>query len=560
NVTLRSISEYMEAHPIGGRSMVYIAEPDGALVATSSLVQLAVQTAAGTRRVKAAESDDPIVRGSHAALAGAAPEATDGRPMPPLQVTLDGSEFRVYRTRFSAGPGLDWRIVVAVDPQYFLGGVRTVARSTLLVGAALLALLAALVFGVTRRLVTPIQALDRAAHQIAQGRAGVTVADDGGPAGGQELGSLVAAFNDMSLQLAEARAALDAHAQQLEATVAQRTAALAEANRDLERAHADALAASAAKSAFVAHLSHEIRTPLASITGIGYLLRSAGLAPEQQQRLDVLDAAAQHLLGVVNAVLDIAKIEAGRLELDERPLWVDAIVANVLSMLAVQAAARQIELRAELAPMPPGLLGDPVRLQQMLLNYAANALKFTARGSITVATRLEADAPHEARLRVEVRDTGPGIDAETLARLFQPFQQVAASGGVRPEGWGLGLAITRQLAGLMGGSAGAESTPGRGSVFHFTVRLRKGELPAPAAQGPADRDALAALRERFAGRRVLLVEDSAVNVMITQAILADAGLAVDVAADGESAVARAAAQDYDAILMDVEMPVLDGLG
>lgn len=560
NVTLRSISEYMEAHPIGGRSMVYIAEPDGALVATSSLVQLAVQTAAGTRRVKAAESDDPIVRGSHAALAGAAPEATDGRPMPPLQVTLDGSEFRVYRTRFSAGPGLDWRIVVAVDPQYFLGGVRTVARNTLLVGAALLALLAALVFGVTRRLVTPIQALDRAAHQIAQGRAGVTVADDGGPAGGQELGSLVAAFNDMSLQLAEARAALDAHAQQLEATVAQRTAALAEANRDLERAHADALAASAAKSAFVAHLSHEIRTPLASITGIGYLLRSAGLAPEQQQRLDVLDAAAQHLLGVVNAVLDIAKIEAGRLELDERPLWVDAIVANVLSMLAVQAAARQIELRAELAPMPPGLLGDPVRLQQMLLNYAANALKFTARGSITVATRLEADAPHEARLRVEVRDTGPGIDAETLARLFQPFQQVAATGGVRPEGWGLGLAITRQLAGLMGGSAGAESTPGQGSVFHFTVRLRKGELPAPAAQAPADRDAQVALRERFAGRRVLLVEDSAVNVMITQAILADAGLAVDVAADGESAVARAAAQDYDAILMDVEMPVLDGLG
>lgn len=559
NVTLRSISEYLEANPIGGRSMVYIVEGDGSLVATSSLVQLAVQAEGATRRVKAQESADPIVRGSHAVLVQAGPAPADGQALPPLAATLDGSEFRVYRTRFTAGPGLDWQIVSVVDPRYFLGGVRTVARNTLVIGAVLLALLSLLVLGVTRRLVAPIQALDRAARQIAQDGPGVTVPADSGAGGGLEVGSLVAAFNGMSLQLQQARAVIDAHSQVLEATVAQRTLELVQANRALEQARADALAASAAKTAFLSHLSHEIRTPLTSIVGIGYLMRSGGLTPEQQQRLDVLDAAAQHLLGVVNAVLDIAKIEAGRLELDERPLRIDTLVASVLSMLAVQAAGRQIAMRAEVAPMPPGLLGDPVRLQQMLLNYATNALKFTAQGSVTIAARVQADAAQEACLRFEVRDTGPGIAADALARLFQPFEQGTATGAPRSEGWGLGLAITRQLAGLMGGSAGADSTPGQGSVFHFTVRLRKSATPALAADTGARSDAQVALRERFAGRRVLVAEDSAVNVMITRAILADAGLSVDVAADGEQAVAKAAAQDYDVILMDVEMPVLDGL-
>ena len=350
----------------------------------------------------------------------------------------------------------------------------------------------------------------------------------------------------------QAQQALDAHRQQLEATVAQRTGQLAEAR---ERAES----ASLAKTAFLANMSHEIRTPLNAMIGMAHLIRREDLSPRQADRLGKLEVAAKHLLEVLNAVLDLSKIEAGKMTLETVPLRVEAIVANVLSMMSERAEARHLRLHSAVDHMPRDLLGDPTRLQQALLNYANNAIKFTDAGSVTLRARLLAKEPHSALLRFEVEDTGIGLDPEALPRLFGAFEQADRSSTRRAGGTGLGLAITQKLATLMGGEAGATSRPGGGSIFWFTARLRRAAADAEVSALRPEGDAEEALRRRHPGARVLLAEDNPVNAEVAQAILEEAGLVVDLATDGEQAVAMALRGSYRLVLMDMQMPRLDGL-
>jgi PAS domain S-box-containing protein len=352
----------------------------------------------------------------------------------------------------------------------------------------------------------------------------------------------------------QARIELEAHRHDLEKLVAERTA-------DLVTARNAAEAASRAKSAFLANMSHEIRTPMNAIIGLTHLLQEdLGSEPHAQERLGKVNAAAHHLLGVINDILDLSKIEADRLELEEREFSLAEVIANAQGMLRPRAQDRGLSLQVQVAPgVPERLLGDALRLEQILLNFLSNAIKFSEHGEVQLRARVAQAADDVVMLHIEVEDHGIGISPEQQARLFQSFSQADDSTSRRYGGTGLGLVIAKRLASLMGGTVGVRSTAGRGSTFWMTARLRV--APARVADSttpaPAPEDEI---RARHAGARVLLVDDEPVNQEVTLALLLRLQLTVDVVGNGAEALERVRARDdYALVLMDVQMPVMDGL-
>ena len=346
---------------------------------------------------------------------------------------------------------------------------------------------------------------------------------------------------------------------ELEDRVRRRTADLEQAMRSLSRAKVAAEAASLAKSTFVANMSHEIRTPMNAIIGLTHLLRVAGANPEQAARLDKIDSAGRHLLAIINDILDLSKIEAGRMQLESTDFHLSAIFDNVASIIGEPAHGKGLTIDIDVGTVPLWLRGDPTRLRQALLNYAGNAVKFTAHGAIALRSRLLAERDGELLVRFEVEDSGIGISAEQVERLFQPFEQADSSITRKYGGTGLGLAITRRLAQLMGGDAGVDSVPGVGSTFWFTCRLQRGQGLMPRALTSFALDAERELRRRHGGARVLLVEDNPINRDVAMDLLNGVGLAVDIAVDGVDALSKVRCGDYELILMDMQMPNMDGL-
>jgi signal transduction histidine kinase/ActR/RegA family two-component response regulator len=352
---------------------------------------------------------------------------------------------------------------------------------------------------------------------------------------------------------------LDRHRHDLEALVAERSATIVRLNEELRRRAEEADAANRAKSAFLANMSHEIRTPLNAVLGLAALLQDAATDPVQRQRTERIMDAGRHLLGTIDAILDLSKIDTGKFTLDDSPLRIEAIVGNVLSMIRDRAEAKGLTLRTDLPRLSFNLSGDAQRLQQALLNYLGNAVKFTGKGSVALRVRLEEETASDALLRFEVSDTGMGVPAEVLERLFNPFEQADSTIARAYGGSGLGLVITRRFAELMGGRAGAESVEGEGSTFWFTARLRKSGV-AVTEHVPSDARTLReTLRRDWPGRRVLLAEDEPVNAEITRALLESVGLTVDLAVTGREAVEMALKGGHALILMDMQMPELDGI-
>jgi PAS domain S-box-containing protein len=333
-----------------------------------------------------------------------------------------------------------------------------------------------------------------------------------------------------------------------------------EAERALIEAKETSEAASLAKSSFLANMSHEIRTPLNAILGLNHLLRRDILQPLQAERLEKMENAGRHLLSIIDDVLDLSKIEAGRLELDRRNFHLSAVLDNVASIVRETAEAKGLQLEIDPDGVPLWLRGDATRLRQALLNFAGNAVKFTDTGHIALRALLLAQRGDELRVRFEVADTGIGLTAEQQARLFRPFEQADGSTARRYGGTGLGLALTRRLIEIMGGEVGVRSAPGEGSHFWFDVPLQcgHGPLPAePAADPMADAETL--LRGEHRGARVLLAEDNLINVEVALELLHAVGLDVTVAENGRQALEQARECRFDVVLMDMQMPEMDGI-
>jgi len=363
--------------------------------------------------------------------------------------------------------------------------------------------------------------------------------------------------------------ALMVYATEADAFDAQEVAPLEELARNVSiaiqalRAHRQrdaAEGANRAKTLFLANISHEIRTPMNAIIGMNYLMRQSGVTPEQAGRLDKIDSASRHLLAIINDILDLSRIEAGGLDLQHTDFHLSSILDGVHSIIADAAAAKGLVVTVDPDAVPSWLRGDPMRLRQALLNFASNAVKFTERGSVALGAELLEERDGGLKVRFWVKDTGIGIAPDAVQRIFKAFEQAEPSTASRYGGTGLGLAIAERLAQLMGGEAGVHSVPGQGSTFWFTARLQRGLGPAPAPQAGAPAGSVVALiKQRHTGARVLLAEDNEVNREIALVMLQALGLVVDAAADGAQALALAGAQPYALVLMDVQMPVLDGL-
>jgi signal transduction histidine kinase/CheY-like chemotaxis protein/HPt (histidine-containing phosphotransfer) domain-containing protein len=356
---------------------------------------------------------------------------------------------------------------------------------------------------------------------------------------------------------------LDALRRDLEQRVEERTAELQQANLALTERTRELAEASRAKSQFLANVSHEIRTPMNGIMGMARLLQESPLTPPQREFAEIIVSSARSLLRIIDDILDSAKIEAGVFDLDNVDFEVRRVVGDVVRLLAPEAELKGVVLSAAVAEgVPDAAHGDPGRLRQALLNLVGNAVKFTEQGTITVRVEALPSAGEGHVLRFEVRDTGVGIGPDAIARLFTPFSQGDSSTTRRFGGTGLGLAITRRLVELMGGRIEVASEVGAGSTFSFTAKLGRADA-ASVATAAADATASASLPDEPQARaprrgRILVAEDNPVNQKVTVRMLERLGFAADVVGTGQEAAAAVRRDRYDAILMDGQMPGMDG--
>ena len=332
-------------------------------------------------------------------------------------------------------------------------------------------------------------------------------------------------------------------------------AELEKVQEELRRAKEVAEEAARTKADFLANMSHEIRTPMNAIIGMAHLALRTELDARQRDYVTKIQLAGQHLLGVINDILDFSKIESGHLTVESVAFELEKVLANVTDFISEKAAAKGLELLMDVdARVPNDLRGDPLRLGQVLINYASNAVKFTDEGSVVIRVRLAEEDELSVLLRFEVEDTGIGLTPDQIERLFQSFSQADTSTTRKYGGTGLGLAISKRLAQLMGGDVGVASTPGRGSIFHFTARLSRGQTQVRSYLPQPD----------LRGRRVLVVDDNALALKIMSEMLRSMTFRVEVAGSGEQAIAAVGDADRSAdpfaiVFLDWRMPRLDGI-
>jgi signal transduction histidine kinase/CheY-like chemotaxis protein len=405
------------------------------------------------------------------------------------------------------------------------------------------------VFYFASRWTRPIRKLVHFSHELAGGdfsaKPHISIRTD------DEIGLLVSALEGMADSLRHSYAQMEDHSHILEEKVENRT-------RELAAARDKALAAAQAKSDFLANMSHEIRTPMNAVIGMAHLAMDGTESRQQRDYLNKILTASETLLVIINDILDFSKVEAGKLSLEAVDFNLAETLENVASVNAIAANAKELDLLFDYPPDLPPLHGDSMRLGQVLLNLVNNAVKFTEQGQVEVRVEVLEQNDAEIELQFKVADSGIGMTEEQISNLFQAFSQADTSTTRQYGGTGLGLAICKQLVELMHGEIDVDSEPGTGSCFHFRIRFELGNadtLAMPQAYRPVPQDALQSLH----GARLLLVEDNEINQQVAEGLLARVGISLNIVHNGQQAVEAVHSDAFDGVLMDMQMPVMDGL-
>jgi signal transduction histidine kinase/CheY-like chemotaxis protein len=377
------------------------------------------------------------------------------------------------------------------------------------------------------------------------------------------MGEFSEAFNSMAQQLKEAFQEIERSKSKLQNQIdelAKARRAMLNIMEDLTVAEQAAQAASQAKQDFLANMSHEIRTPMNAIIGFSGLALKTNLDSKQKDYVRKIQQSGTHLLGIINDILDFSKIEAGKLSVEQTEFELEKVMENVSNLISDKAVSKGLGLLFDVAQGTPNyLIGDPLRIGQILVNYSNNAVKFTESGEIVISADVAEETEQDVLMRFAVRDTGIGLTPEQIGKLFQSFQQADTSTSRKYGGTGLGLAISKKLANLMGGDVGVESEYGRGSTFWFTARLGKGVAREAGSEEDHKSSLLEASIAAIKGAALLLVEDNEFNQQVAMELLNEMGFVVDIAEDGRKSLEMVAKRRYDAVLMDMQMPVMDGI-